>query len=132
LSIKIKKKKLKKLKWHFDRAWGWFSKFVRVRDRGVCFTCGKVDDWKNMHAGHFKHNRLDFDERNVNCQCVGCNTYRNGRLDVYAERLEQIYGSGIVQELSTLSKIDRKYTREDYDYIAERYEKIFNELVKYI
>ena len=103
-------------------AWDTFSKWIRKRDNGICITCGKKDDIKEMQAGHFVHRDcLDFDERNVNCQCPQCNNYKSGRLEVYAMKLIQMYGAGIVEELNLLGHQVRKFSRNELEQIIEKY-----------
>ena len=80
------------------KAWKLFSELVRRNGIispippdevycVVCYTCGKPMKWKDAHAGHFLHGRLDFDSRNVHPQCPKCNTFLHGNLGVYAEKL---------------------------------------------
>lgn len=82
------------------RAWKAFSRFIIARDKR-CITCptGKAEN-----AGHFHHNVLDFDEKNIHAQCYRCNHYLSGNLAVYAEYLIKTYG---VKEFRALSK--RRY-----------------------
>lgn len=101
-------------------AWSWFSKYVRLRDsdeRGYCkcITCGATKHWKEMHAGHFEHNRnaIFFDERNVNAQCNGCNTYKGGDLGRYALALQEKYGVEIPKELTSKKFTPKKYSKEE-------------------
>ena len=90
------------------------SEYVRRKDRGICITCGARGDWKDMNAGHFVHrDSLDFDLRNINCQCVHCNKFLHGNLNVYAERLMEKYGPDIIGELNRLGKCVIKFDRED-------------------
>lgn len=95
----IKRKKLTTLA---KETWTLMSKYVRLRDGNKCFTCGKVTE--KPQAGHFKHaprsNPVSYDERNVNTQCISCNSFGNGKLDIYAEKLVDLHGSGILEELS--------------------------------
>ena len=100
------------------RALGVFSKWIRSRDRFICFTCGKPGN----HAGHFVHiNALDFDEININCQCCYCNTYNHGNLGEYAIRLINKYGQDKVNELSGRKHEIRRFTRDELEGIIERY-----------
>ena len=108
--------------WHSDRikklhkkCWDLMSQYVRLRDKGICITCGGRNPI--MHGGHFFHGCLDFDERNINCQCSGCNTYKGGMRDVYAVRLEDKYGLGILQELERLKWQKPFYTFEELEEI---------------
>jgi hypothetical protein len=77
--------------------WKLMSLYIRTKDadnNGMvsCYTCGIVKHYKEMDCGHFKHGRLDGDERNLKVQCSKCNRYLSGHLDVYAERLIRDYG----------------------------------------
>lgn len=80
-----------------DRVWKLMSKYIRTKNADEfgmveCYTCGKMYHWKELQAGHYKHDRLDFDERNLKPQCIRCNNYLSGRLDVYTENLIRDYG----------------------------------------
>ena len=104
------------------KAWETFSKWIRNRDNWTCFTCDKYDKSQYMHAGHYVHKDcLDFDERNINSQCAGCNTYRHGNLNVYASRLEEKYGHGILQELEKLGREYRAFTKKELEEIIKKY-----------
>jgi hypothetical protein len=50
--------------------------------------------------------------------------FRNGRLDVYADRLESRYGYGIIQKLTLESHKIVKYSREDLDDIYQKYRSL--------
>ena len=77
------------------KAWTAFSLWIRKRDLGRCFTCGRQGDIPSMNAGHFiprnGHNATFFDEINVNCQCANCNLFKHGNLNEYSERLIKKY-----------------------------------------
>lgn len=82
------------------RLWKVFSEYVRRKEKGICFTCGKqnwdenLGEWtiKGTNAGHYKHNVLDFDEDNVHCQCIRCNMYLSGNGTEYSFRLLKSIG----------------------------------------
>ncbi len=98
--MKLEKKSIGQLKKIADKV---FSEYIRRRDKGVCFSCGNVKNWKYQQAGHFvsrSYNRLRYDERNCHAQCMACNCYRAGNMAEYAERLEEKYGKGIIQQLN--------------------------------
>lgn len=86
--------------------WELFSQYIRRRDSYdgyvYCITCSKRVPWKEAHAGHFIHGKYPgtwLHLKNVHGQCSGCNTYRDGARDVYALKLIQRYGDGIIEEL---------------------------------
>jgi hypothetical protein len=113
-------------------AWPLMSRYVRMnQEEQGCITCGKVKPWQEMQAGHFKHagkcNPVSYDLRNVNNQCHSCNGEGKGRLDVYAERLEALYGYGIIQELTLKKNMSLKGKDKRqfiYDVIADLKEKL--------
>lgn len=78
-------------------AWRLMSEWIRRKDANPdgfveCYTCRRMKHYKETNAGHYKHGRLDFDERNLKVQCVKCNQHNSGELDLYAERLIEEYG----------------------------------------
>jgi len=126
---KAKKEKLPPINALAKTAWKLMSKYVRLRDKRICFTCGKfVDegDKGSYQAGHFKHapkkSVVSYDERNINGQCHSCNYYKSGNLAEYALRLEKKYGLGILQEL------EQKKKRCDGMSILERKEWFINKI----
>jgi hypothetical protein len=119
-TVKVTQKSLKKLK---AKAWKLFSSYIRQRDKGICFTCGVQKHWKEMHAGHFKHGRLDFDPMNVNCQCAYCNTYNHGNLGEYGVRLVKKYGLRRVQDLILRANTHIGYTIEELEALIEKYKE---------
>ena len=75
-----------------DELWKWFSKYIRLRDKGICFTCGRYAEGSGYHAGHFVPSAvcgliLRYDEENVNGQCYNCNINLGGNQYEYAKRL---------------------------------------------
>lgn len=80
-----------------------FSIYIRMRDRGVCFTCGDIKHWKYQQNGHFVsriHLSLRFDEINCHCQCAGCNIFKSGNMDEYSVRLVRKYGKNVLETLN--------------------------------
>ena len=116
-------KKLKSLKELRKLAWKTFSIYVRQRDMGICFTCGKRDNWKSMQAGHLFHRDcLDYDEKNINCQCVRCNHYLSGNLQEYTYRFIKKYGEKEYLRLKRESHQVRRFKRQELLDIITKYE----------
>ena len=93
-----------------------FNKYIRLRDehktmRGFfqCISCGKIQDTRFMHAGHYLsagHNgAVRFDERNVNGQCVRCNTFLHGNQAGYRMGLINKIGLEEVEAVEAKSKM---------------------------
>ena len=113
--MKSKRERLK------DKAWKTFSTWVRNRDKRCC-TCftGKAEN-----AGHFWHAVLDFDEININGQCVQCNNYNSGNLAEYAIYLIRKYGLKTFFDLydrKNLAKKGEVRSEQDYQDLIDKYE----------
>lgn len=122
---KIKLISISKLKKKADKL---FSIFIRQRDGGKCITCGKIDEWKYMQAGHYIQRdclALRYDEKNVNCQCYACNVLRKGNYPIYAIKMIEKYGDDILFELDEIFKESKKnikkYGREFYQEVIKKY-----------
>lgn len=88
------------------KTWKLMSEWVRRGSadwRGYvsCYTCGKTIHYKQSHASHFFHGKLDYDERNLKACCVQCNLYLSGNLAQYAIRLTQENGLKWVEKLKS-------------------------------
>lgn len=102
------------------KAWNTFSKWIRERDK-ICVTCGSRND---LQAGHFWHACLDFDEMNINGQCVQCNYYKSGNLAPYSIYLINKYGVDAFKDLEKrhyLALRGEYRTEQDYLDIIEKY-----------
>ena len=119
-------KKLRKIKAITNEIWKYFSEYIRIRDKFTCYTCGKVE--KPGQAGHYIHNKLDFDPINVHCQCVACNKWKSGNLGVYAERLIFEYGADVVQDLRTRSNEIWKPSRTELAKLLEQWKQELGKL----
>lgn len=84
--------------------WTVFTKFIKIRDKNICFTCGRVAVGQGMGGGHYKPKGacgLDyyFSEINVNAQCTFCNLTLCGDQVNYRARLVKKYGEDIVNDI---------------------------------
>lgn len=117
----------KSLKGYKRDLWKVFSLYIRLRDNGVCISCGKKDDIRKMDAGHYIPKTaglsIYFDERNVHCQCTYCNRHMHGNLSKYALGLIEKYGDGILQELETRRNEFIKFNIYDYQELIEEYKE---------
>ena len=133
------------LKWKIGKAkkefWRVFSVYIRMRDKGVCFTCGKTipdyynrygdlkPGWKAGQAGHFVTAAncglaLYFHEQNVHCQCHHCNVNLSGNWLEYEKEMIARYGHEAVTEIKLLKwEGNVKYKVFDYVDKIEEYTK---------
>lgn len=117
-----------------QRAWKVFSEYIRRRGadwRGntTCFTCRRQYPWKEMHAAHRWHNKLDFDERNIKPCCNRCNNYLHGNLGAYERHLIEDYGMEWAKQLEQDAVRDiRKRTPVEYKEITNKYTELLKKL----
>lgn len=133
VEVKSKAKTISQLK---KKAWALFSQYIRLKyadktGKCKCVTCGKVDDYKKMHAGHAIAGRggvVLFNEKIVRPQCVGCNIYAGGRYDRFFAYLYDVEESLSAQEYAELvreSRLPCKLHIADYErIITETQEKL--------
>ncbi len=125
-------KKEKTTSWWKKEADMWFSRFIRQRDKGHCYTCELSNNPKKMQCGHFiprQYLATRYDEKNNHCQCYGCNMIFNGQPSVYAINLIQDYGDNIIKELEAKRQLimkDMPYKKIAADYKL-KYESLLKE-----
>lgn len=103
-----------------------FSLYIRLRyadNRGMakCFTCGKVDHWKKLQAGHFqsrRHYSTRWNEENVQVQCQSCNLYNQGQQYIYAKNL----GLELAESLSLKAQKLVKFSIVDLEEMIAHYQ----------
>ena len=101
-----------------DKAEKIFHRYICMRDKYTCFTCNRAGN----QAGHYWHGKLDFDERNLHCQCKACNHFRNGNLAEYAHRLISLFGQEWFDKLnSDAHKMSNKFTIAELEEIRLKY-----------
>lgn len=138
---KAKRVKLPSLKNLKKRVWVQFSIFIRTRDADefgmvTCATCPARHLWDSgeIHAGHWIHGRLDFDERNIHGQCRNDNFYSHTKVNTaYACFMAKTYGPEVMDELRLLSNTRaNKYSRDELNQLLAHYATLnkSNPLVK--
>jgi hypothetical protein len=110
--------KAKRIKILYDKCWELMSLYVRLKSansKGMiqCVTCGRIYRFNQINAGHFKHGVLNFDEININCQCVRCNKFLHGNLINYYNFILLTYGKEALDDLLKRAAIKHKYTEEE-------------------
>ncbi len=130
---KLKRKKLKSLRSLKNLAWYWFSIWVRKsasdwKGYTACVCCGAVSLWNSgdIHAGHWIHDKLDYDERNVHPQCKNCNYKFNKNTNTfYAIFMAKTYGVlGMEQIRKDATEKGNNYSRFELMEIIEKYKAL--------
>lgn len=119
-------KKLPTLKRAKVRAWQAISLYVRMVNAThegfvKCFTCSTIKHYKEMDAGHFIHNKLDYELYNLQVQCTSCNRYKSGNWVNYYEKMKEMYGQEVIDDLMRKKNIVTKYTVTDLLAIEKKY-----------
>lgn len=122
----MKKKTTAKLK---KDLWAVFTKYIKKRDRNICFTCGRFAEGYGMGGGHYKPKaacgaKYYFSEVNVNAQCTYCNLTLQGDQVNYRERLIRRYGIEAVKD------IEDNFRKPCLDFPYEEKIKHYKELIK--
>ena len=109
------------------KLWKLISLYIRKRDGGRCFTCGVIKPIQEQHCGHYhdasvSNPELNFNEKNLACQCPRCNLFLSGNKVIYAYNLTKRYGAGILDELMAIKNKQVKWTEEDYLERIKRYD----------
>lgn len=113
-----------------------FSEWIRRRyadenGQTVCYTCGAVKHWKQMHAGHFMSRgkkSTRWHPQNVQVQCVSCNIFKAGEQFKFAQNLDEEHGVGTAEKLQYLSNQAGKYTIPELRKLVKRYQDFLSEL----
>ena len=106
------------------KAWSIFSKWIRNRDKWCVTHLVEGKYIPSENAGHFWHGVLDFDEENINGQCINCNKWNNGKLAQYSVYLLKKLGKKKFDELDirhSRASGGEYRTVEDYQKIIEKY-----------
>lgn len=114
------------------KAWKVTSRFVRVKSKGICYTCGNKFPIEELNCGHFREKIGNagnyFDLRNLRAQCYRCNRKLSGNKDVFARGLVHEYGPKILDDLFREGQKARVWTLWDLEQITEERSKLLQEL----
>jgi hypothetical protein len=112
-----------------------FSQYIRKKNsehgRATCFTCGKVDEWKNLQCGHFqsrRHYSTRWDETNCQVQCAGCNVFKYGEQYKFGVFLNSKFGESTASKLHTKAQKQVKYETYELIEMIEKYQHLFDKL----
>lgn len=120
-----KKKPIPKLKKDVWKLWSVFIRKENADYRGyvACVTCGAVYLWDSgmIHAGHWIHDKLDFDKRNIHPQCRNCNYNFNKNVNTaYAVYMARTYGA------DEMDNIRKEAERKGNNYTRDELEEVIN------
>lgn len=118
------------------KTWSVFSELVRriecdKKGYGRCITCGILNFWKKLQAGHFipgRHNSILFDRRGVHIQCSGCNVFKRGNSIKYFRWMQKHYGEEVIKDLERIDKQMKQFTVQELKDLYDTFKKELSEL----
>jgi Bacteriophage Lambda NinG protein len=116
-----------------EEVWDLFSEYVRRSESDEhgyckCVTCGKIDHWKDMQAGHFIHGTLFIIPELVHVQCRHCNGFKAGNAILYKEFMLTKYGQKTLDKLEFLAKRRHSFTIFELEQYKKLYKQKLEEL----
>lgn len=115
------------------------SLYVRLSDTDrngicICATCGKREAWNKITLGHYisrSHHSVRFDERNIACQCISCNSFKGGEQFLMRKHLVKKYGEKEIEKMEMFAQMTKTETaetlREKIEYYRKAVKEIMNE-----
>lgn len=99
-----KKPSVSKLKKKLDAIFSIYirTKYADGNGEVTCYTCPRRGHYKEFHNGHFasrQYLKTRWDERNCRPQCYVCNIYHRGQPSLFAAKLIEEYGDGVIADL---------------------------------
>jgi len=121
-SLSTLKKKLRRI----------FNAYIRLRDTdengvGKCISCNRTIVYGgDCQAGHYEPSsivfaNLDFDEINVNGQCIHCNFTLEGNKTGYTVGLIRKYGAGVLDQLKIKRRLGCHWVAFEYEVLIGSY-----------
>lgn len=118
--------------------WKLASEYNRRKDADdngyvACCSCGKVDHWKDLDAGHFvpraRGKAVYFNPTNIHAQCRYCNSFskEDGKIG-YTLYMIRRYGLEHVEELQRIARTVYRQRQSDLEHWAEFYKAKLREL----
>lgn len=121
----MKKKTVRQLKAQLDKV---FSLWIRNRGAtdgyNQCFTCIRTFPVKELQCGHYvsrSYTSTRYHEQNCHPQCVSCNVFKKGNMNVYALRIINEYGVKTLWKLDELRRVEKRFTTQELEKLIEKY-----------
>lgn len=134
---KKKPKNLKsKLRDELDKV---FSQYIRLKysdENGYCrcISCGKIHFWKDIQCGHYMSRRYmstRWSEDNVRPQCVACNIFNQGNIQMFRRALIKEIGEQRVDLIEARARQETcKYSEFEYSAMIKDFKKKVIQLLK--
>lgn len=116
-----------------------FSKYIRLkfsdaRGNCRCISCGNVFYWKDIQNGHYMSRRYmstRFSEDNCRPQCISCNIFNQGNIQMYRRALIKQIGEQRVDLIEVRAKQESKnWSLFEYKAMIDFYQKEVDKLLE--
>lgn len=116
-----------------------FSKYIRLKYSDAkgycrCISCGKILPWKEIQNGHYMSRRYmstRFCEDNCRPQCVACNIFNQGNIQMYRRGLIKQIGEQRVNLVEVRARTENKnWSLFEYNQLIAYYQKEVERLAK--
>lgn len=116
-----------------------FSVYIRLKyanSNGFCkcISCGHMHHWTRIQNGHYMSRQYlstRFDENNCRPQCVACNIFQHGNIQLYRRGLVKEIGAEMVDMVETKAlSVTTKYYDWEYEQMFNHYKKEVERLKK--
>lgn len=116
-----------------------FSKYIRLKYSDAkgycrCISCGKILPWKEIQNGHYMSRRYmstRFSEDNCRPQCVACNIFNQGNIQMYRRGLIKQIGEQRVNLVEVRARTENKnWSLFEYNQLIAYYQKEVERLAK--
>jgi len=113
-----------------------FSTYIRLRDSDengmvACVTCGDKHHWGDVDCGHFVKRgnaSVRWDLQNSHGQCRLCNSTHDGKEELHAIAIDEMYGEGTADRLRKKGTEDEKFTIPELESMCAELKKEVREL----
>lgn len=110
------------------KAWRLTSKLVRLRAKGICYTCNSKPE--KLFAGHFREkigsSGIYFDLRGLRGQCFYCNRRLHGNYAIYHPKLIREIGIEEYEDLNKKAQRAKVWTLKELEEIIQEREVELN------
>ena len=116
-----------------------FSLYIRLKYSDAngyckCISCNKIHFYKDIQNGHYMSRRYmstRFDENNCRPQCVACNIFNQGNIQMYRIGLINQIGEQSVNIVEVKAKTSvKRYSDFEYKELIKYYTILVNKIKK--
>ncbi len=93
----------------------------------VCFTCGIAKKYNQMDTGHYidrRHGAVKFNPLNIEIQCIKCNRFNSGNIEVFKKNIIRKYGQEVEEMLQREARSGVEMKEEEILFLIDYYKTL--------